>query len=93
MELILFYMFSVFSVYCVSLLLSNYDGPANIFIKLREVWLPDPLKKLFSCFVCLSFWVALIFNVFMPFVSVGTFVLHWFALAGSAIAIYKITEK
>lgn len=70
------------SVYTVTLIVSSYDGPFDVFARLRAKF-----DKPFSCFVCLSFWVAL------PSLFVlGFNPLVYLSVVGAAILIWKVSE-
>lgn len=45
--------------YGVATLVSDYDGPANLFVKIRK------LHKVFRCNTCLSFWFVMISSIFI----------------------------
>ena len=50
------------------------------------------LKKLASCFYCLSIWVAMPFSLFLKGDVVETLV-GWLALSGGAILLERVTRE
>ena len=73
-----------FGVYAVTLVISSYSGPFHAFSKFRQA-LPDGLKELFTCFVCLSWWIGAIFAF-----SVGLNFLEYLAVVGAAIMVEQL---
>lgn len=73
----------VFGVYAITLVMWEYGGPFDIFTRLRAKF-----EYPFSCFVCTSFWVALI----VACLSRLTFE-EYFAVVGGAILIWKVGER
>lgn len=69
----------ILSVYGASKLLTDYDGPSDIFYRLR-----NHLNAL-SCTVCTSVWVAMLFSLLLFFGQ------YWFitvlAVVGAVIFI------
>ncbi len=49
---------SILSIYAISSLVSNYNGPFDILRRIRNI---KPLQELTECQVCLAFWVTLPF--------------------------------
>lgn len=74
-----------FGVYVLTLVLSSYSGPLDIFSRLRSV-LPEPLFDLFTCFTCLSFWVGGVFALFA-----GLSWIEYFASVGIAVIAHEAT--
>lgn len=64
----------------VSALITNYDGPFNLFIKLRSK-LP-----VFVCCVCLSVWVAIPIALYMNLGLIG-----YLAMIGAVILLERLT--
>jgi hypothetical protein len=52
------------SVYGISSLLVDYDGPFGIFYRLRNL---NRLRSVLRCQVCTGFYLALPFLLFVPF--------------------------
>lgn len=76
----------VLAVYGVSTLISDYDGPNNIFYRLRSKY----SKSALTCTVCLSVWVALI--LFIPILlGIGYLVLSPLAVIGGVILLERLT--
>lgn len=70
---------SAFGVYAVSVVVSSYPGPGDIFVKFRSSLAPG-LNKLFTCPVCLAWWVGLLFAL-----VVGLNPLEYFAVVGFTV--------
>lgn len=51
---------AILATYGIVTLVSQYDGPNDLFKKLRKD------KKVFECSVCLTPWIALVPAIFMP---------------------------
>lgn len=43
------------AVYYLTLVVTEYDGTARVFLRLRSKF-----EEPFTCFVCMSFWIALL---------------------------------
>lgn len=84
------FLYSILATYAVSLITSKYDGPYDIFVKMREKWLKK--YKAFGCFVCSSMYVSLAVSL-MNYTNLKDFILIWLATCGGAVFIYKITEE
>lgn len=69
---------STLGVYGISVLLAEYSGPKNIFLKLREKGLPD-------CVPCLSVYIAII-----PVLSLSMSFFEYLAIIGATIIIERI---
>lgn len=61
---------------------SNYDGPFNILVKLRE----SKVGSLFTCSVCLSVYVAAFVAIFM-----GLSFFEYLAILGLAVLLERNT--
>ena len=71
---------AILATYSVSILLTEYDGPWDIFVKMRKA----TTRGVFACAVCLSCWVA------MPFCfAFHTGFFGYFAVIGGAILIVR----
>lgn len=73
---------SILATYAISLVVSSYAGPFDVFARMRGNW------SVFRCFVCLSFWIGLI----VACLNYLTFS-EYFAVVGGAILIYEVTRK
>lgn len=70
---------SALGVYGITIVITSYPGPGDIFVKFRSS-LSSGLNKLFTCPVCLSWWIGLIFAF-----AVGLNPLEYFAVVGTVI--------
>lgn len=76
--------FTALSTYGLTYLLTHQDGPLGIFLKLQQF-------KLFQCFYCTAFWVALLLTI--PFaISFLTFTILALATVGAVYIIYEVVE-
>lgn len=74
----------ILSVYGVSKLLTDYDGPWGVFYNLRNLKFMGALH----CTVCLSVWVAILFSLLLFF---GW---YWFITVFAVVgAVILIEEK
>lgn len=69
---------AILATYGVSTLVADYDGPRDIFIRLRK------RSKFFECAVCLSPWVAVI-----PALLIGLSFVEYIAVVGGTIIIAR----
>ena len=76
------------AVWRLTHLLAHEDGPADILKRLRRL----APTKLFTCFYCLSVWIALPFALFVTYNWTERFV-TWWALSGAAMVIEKLTRQ
>lgn len=77
---------SMLATYVITSVISSYDGPFDIFARVRGEW-----EKPWSCFVCLSFWIAI------PVIGLQTNMMYtlldYFAVVGGAILMWKVSER
>lgn len=64
--------------YGISTLLSDYEGPFDLFTKIRTV------GKVFRCSTCLSFWISIIVSLITGLGFVETL-----AVIGGAVALTR----
>ena len=64
----------------LSLMASDYDGLADIFLKLRK----SRLGKLFECSICLTPYIALI-----PFLGLPLTFMEYLAVVGASVLILR----
>lgn len=99
----LYFLLAVFATWRVTYMVQNDALPGNVLGKLRKRlrildWYdgdeakPGGLRDLFSCFRCLSFWVALPFAIF---IGNGVFevILLLLAINGAAIILNHIVQR
>lgn len=77
MELIL----AILSTYGISTLISEYDGPFNLFVKLRNM----DVSKVTSCSVCLSVWIAIPVSII-----IGLTLVYYLSVIGAVILLNRI---
>lgn len=103
--IILYFLLAVFATWRVTYMVQNDALPGNVLGKLRERLhilehyggnfdeiKPGSLRDLFSCFRCLSFWVALPFAIF---IGSGVFevILLLLAINGGAIILNAWVQR
>lgn len=76
-----------FGIYAVTLVLYSYSGPFNIFSLLRNKS-PELIREIMSCYVCLSWYVALLFAV-----ATGMNWVEYLGVVGGAIVLWMVTER
>ena len=81
-------MLAALAIWRLTHLVVKEDGPWNSFRRLRQNF-PG---QLFSCFYCLSVWVAAPF-VWFTGGSVTEKLVSWWALSGAAILLEKATSE
>ena len=88
---------AILATYRVSRMIVYEDGPADVFVKFRGAiygkFDPDHwIIRGFDCVLCVSFWVALIFAIFLSTGIVEFFVM-WFGFSGGASALHLFLER
>ncbi|MBZ5653767.1 MAG: DUF1360 domain-containing protein [Acidobacteriia bacterium] len=76
------------AVWRITHLVAKEEGPWRVFERWRRV----APGQLFSCFYCLSVWVAAPFVWFTGGSLLEKFV-TWWALSGAAVLLERVTEK
>lgn len=82
----------VLGTWRITHLLSEEDGPWEVFAHLRRAAGNGVLAGLFGCFLCLSLWVAIPFCLLLA-ADKKEALLLWPALSGAAILIERMTSK
>ncbi len=82
------FLLAALAVWRLTHLLAKEGGPWGIF----ELWRRVFPGQLFSCFYCLSVWVAAPF-VWFTGGSVWERVVSWWALSGAAMLLERATEE
>lgn len=72
---------AILGTYGLISLISDYDGPFNVFFKLRS----SRLGKLFECGVCLSPYFALI-----PVLGLGMSLYEYLAVIGGSVILSRL---
>lgn len=80
------------TVWRITHLLSNEDGPFDMVIKFRKLFGQGFFGTLLDCFYCLSIWVAIPFAS-LSGDSISEILLLWGALSGFACLLEKATNK
>lgn len=84
------------ATYKITAMLIDYDGPLDIFIRLRdfvERYQPPKYRIFnFDCHFCLGTWVALPFAVYVGngYIQV---IIYWFAMSALAWFLHIIEES
>jgi len=85
------FLLAALAVWRVTHLFSKEDGPWDMMLKLRRS--PAGLvRKVLSCFYCLSVWTALPFAFFLDG-SIAERIVAWLALSGAAILLERMTGQ
>jgi hypothetical protein len=84
------FLLATVAVWRITHLLSSEDGPWNIVARLRRGLGSGMLSKLFTCFYCLSLWIAVPFVWFVPG-TVEERIVMWLGLSGAAILLQRAT--
>jgi Protein of unknown function (DUF1360) len=82
------FLLAALAVWRLTHLFTKEDGPWEVFLRLRE-GIPG---QLFSCFYCLSLWIAVPFVWFTGGNAVEK-VVTWLALSGAAVLLEKATDQ
>jgi len=86
------FVIAALAVWRITHLLAQEDGPWDVLLRLRRSLGSGVLKKLVSCFYCLSVWVAVPFAFFLKGNFGETFV-GWLALSSAAILFERLTRE
>lgn len=82
--------------YKLTAMLIDYDGPLDIFLRLRELverYQPPKYRVLnFDCHFCLGTWVALPFAIYKGG-TLTEILIYWFALSAFAWFFHVIEER
>lgn len=74
---------TILAVWKATEALISYDGPFNLFMRFRR-------RTNFTCFFCLSFWIALPFALILS--QDWTLFIYWFGLSGGASLINELDD-
>lgn len=85
MEAVVYSLLSILSVWVISYVLVNLDGPFELFSYIRR---STEQIGIFECLPCISFWVSLILIFFLPF-HLWAFLGIW----GGAVLIDKVLNE
>ncbi len=89
------FIIAAFAVYRISRMIALEDGFFDVFMWWRKL-LFDKLGSThwitigFNCPMCISFWVALIASIFLPFSTWTEFGFNWLGLSGIATFLYNL---
>jgi hypothetical protein len=86
------FLIAALAVWRVTHMLAREDGPWDMLLRLRRNVGNGILKKLFSCFYCLSMWMALPFALFLNG-SLSETLVGWLALSGASILLERLTRE
>jgi len=75
-------LFTALATFGIATLISQYDGVADVFLRLRSI---EPLHNFLSCTVCLSLWISIPFSV-----ANGIGVIGYFATVGIVILLERL---
>jgi hypothetical protein len=95
-ESIVDFVLAVFATWRVSFLLTQEDGPWDVFARLRRVAGDSMAGRALQCLYCTSLWVAIPAALFAApasdRISVRTGV-TWLAISGAACLLHRATER
>ena len=80
----------ILAVWRITSLVALEDGPADVFVRLRESVGDGVIGKGLSCFYCMSLWDAAPF-AFAIAEDWTERIFLWLALSGGAILLHRIT--
>lgn len=70
---------AVFATFALTTMLTDSEGPFEIFVKIRRLKYMTALK----CFLCCSVWVGALTAITMD----GNYLINWMAVAGASTAL------
>lgn len=82
---------AILAVWKVSVMLTDYSGPLDVFEKLRDFVKPEWKVLNFDCVFCISTVVAFPFAFY--FTHSWDFPLYWFGISGGAWIVNLIVEE
>lgn len=91
---------AILAVYGAASLLNSYDGPSNVFRRIRCLAIGTMFEDVLGCVVCSSCWLAIIPAFILPYIysakSVSAAIvlapIYWIAIVGAIIAIQHLSE-
>ena len=81
---------AILGVWRVTHLLHAEDGPADVFVRLRNALGSNMAGKAFACFYCLSLWTALPVAIWLG-QTWGERILMWLATSAGGILLERVT--
>ena len=81
---------AILGVWRITHLLHAEDGPADVFLRIRQALGSNMAGKALDCFYCLSLWIALPFAYWLG-QTWGERILLWLAASAGAILLERIT--
>jgi hypothetical protein len=86
------FVLAALAIWRITHLFVNEDGPWDASLRLRRALNGTFAGNLFSCFYCLSIWIAAPFAFFCAATRVERIVC-WWALSGAAILLERATGE
>ena len=86
------FVLAVLATWRVSFLLTQEDGPWDVFTRLRHATAGSMAGRALECLYCTSMWVAIPAALFVTPVSART-VVTWLAISGGACLLHRATER
>jgi hypothetical protein len=92
------YILAILATYRVARMLALEEGAFGLFEWVRvEIGGTNPestwLSRGLHCPLCISFWIALLAALLLPFASWQIFVLSWLGIAGGAVVLFELVER
>lgn len=86
------FLLAALAVWRLTHFLAKEDGPWAVVRRLRRALNGRFWGELFSCFYCLSVWIAIPFAFFVPGTPTERIVV-WLALSGAASLLERATDQ
>ena len=83
------FLVACFGTYGVSQIITHYDGPFDIFYKLRSKF------KVFRCYVCTSVWIGMIATIALlhSYLFVDVIIFWAIGVIGGAFVIHELFNR
>lgn len=82
--------------YRIARILATEEGPFGLFVAIRERFDPEQntwLGRGLNCSLCIGFWVSFVVTCLLPFVSIQSFLLLWWAIAGLQTIVHLLMQR
>lgn len=90
------FLVSALAVYYAADAISQRDGPAGVFARLRARWDTGYLGKGVRCIICVSAWAALPVTIglgVLGYADPWAWPIVWLGLSGGAVLIDKVWKR
>lgn len=93
------FLVAVCATYRLAHMIAREDGPVEVFLSLRT-WLHTHSSRRtrwivagVDCPLCLSFWLAWLIALLLPWLGVAFFVLTSLGIAGGALVLHSVVSR